>query len=312
MTPRIIAIGASVPKQEKKAATHAAKLGFDLKTLESKIGTDSLPVLEEGQDTSDMAVNAVRDVMTMGLKADCIDALILCTQNPDANGLPHTSAIVHGKLDLLTTCMCFDISLGCSGYVHGLAVARGLMESYGLRNVLLVTADPYSKIVDEDDAHTSLIFGDGACATWISTEQDERGLAIGAMKFFTNGKDGHNLMVMEDGLFHMNGREVFFFAAKVVPDQVQALLKDEALTTDDVSLFVFHQGSKYIVETISKRLGLSSEKVPSNINTYGNLVSSSIPMLLKDYLHNAAVETVVVSGFGVGLSAASMILSTKP
>ena len=308
MTAKILAIGGYTPGTTIRAADRAETLGFDTATLASKIGTDTLPVMADDTDTSDLAVGALQNLFdTSDLSLADVDGVILCTQNPDGAGLPHTSAIVHGKLGLPTQCMCFDISLGCSGYVHGLAVARGLMDSYGLKNVVLVTADPYSKVVDITDAHTSLIFGDGATATWIAVTQDA-GWIIGAMKYLTNGAGGQHLMVQPNGKLHMNGREVFFFAAKVVPDQVNGLLQDQNITADDVDLFLFHQGSKYILETITKKLRLTAAKVPSNIDQVGNLVSSSIPMLLKAHLEVSGPEKIVLSGFGVGLSAASMIL----
>lgn len=308
MTAKILAIGGYTPDTTLRAADRAETLGFDTATLASKIGTDTLPVMGDDTDTSDLAVGALQDLFAASdLSPADVDAVILCTQNPDGAGLPHTSAIVHGKLDLPTQCMCFDISLGCSGYVHGLAVARGLMDSYGLKNVVLVTADPYSKIVDITDAHTSLIFGDGATATWIADTQSA-GWTIGAMKYFTNGAGGQHLMVGPNGKLHMNGREVFFFAAKVVPDQVNNLLQDQNITNDDVDHFLFHQGSKYILETITKKLRLTADKVPSNMDQVGNLVSSSIPMLLKAHLDDSSAKKIIVSGFGVGLSAATMVL----
>lgn len=310
MSAKLAAIGAYVPDSSVSATERAKALEFDTATLDSKIGTVELPVMPSGLDTSDMAVAAVEDLLTRGLAAEDIDGLILCTQNPDGHGLPHTSAVVHGKLGLPRNCMCFDISLGCSGFVHGLAVARGLMESYGLRNVVLVTADPYSKVMDTNDAHTSLIFGDGACAAWVTSAESD-GWKIGPIRYMTDGKGGEHLMVRPDGQLYMNGREVFFFAAKAVPAQAQELIEDEGITTDDIDLYVFHQGSKYILETITKKLGVPAEKVPSNIARYGNLVSSSIPMLLKERLFDDAPARVLISGFGVGLSAATMLLERE-
>lgn len=312
MSVRIIAIASYIPKRHVRAKERAKDLEFNITTLNSKIGTERLPVKDDSEDTSDLAVKAVKNIIESGRSLDDIDGIILCTQNPDGHGLPHTSAIIHKKLNLKKKCMCFDISLGCSGFVHGLAIVKGIMESFGLKNMLLLTADPYSKIVNINDVHTSLIFGDGACATWITNDDkfSDRGLEIGEIEYYTDGSGGKNLEVNELSELYMNGREVFFFAAKVVPDQIRDLLSDASLEVKDIHTFIFHQGSKYIVETIAQKIGVEMNNVPLNINEYGNLVSSSIPMILKDYIGIADGQKIVISGFGVGLSAASMILES--
>jgi 3-oxoacyl-[acyl-carrier-protein] synthase-3 len=281
-----------------------AQFGVDDDFIRNKIGVDQVAIREEGQETSDLCVEAVRRLFaSTGLQRETVDALVVVTQNPDRS-MPHTSAIVHGKLDLAESCLCFDIALGCSGFVYGLAVLHSLMERLGRTHGLLVTADPYSKIVDRSDKNTSLLFGDAAAATLLTAQPR---LALQRFTFGTVGKSCESLTCV-DGRLCMNGRAIFEFAARYVPSDVSSLLEQEGLSTEDVDRFVFHQGSKYIVDTIRRRLRLDERKAPFRIQDYGNTVSSSIPIILEEELRNPESRRIVISGFGVGLSWSSALL----
>jgi 3-oxoacyl-[acyl-carrier-protein] synthase-3 len=227
---------------------------------------------------------------------------VLVTQNPDGQGLPHTSAILHGKLGLSPRCFAFDISLGCSGFVAGLAAIKGFMDVAGLKKGLLVTADPYSKVIDPEDRNTVLLFGDGAAATLIS---DTPVWEIGAFDCGTLGKSWEALVVRENGKLEMNGRAVFDFSAMQVPPSLAPALEANGMTVDDVDLAILHPGSKYIVDTVAKRAKLSN--VARGAENYGNTVSSSIPLLLEN-VSPEKVPRVLVSGFGVGLGWATTVL----
>ncbi|WP_208430433.1 ketoacyl-ACP synthase III [Methyloceanibacter sp. wino2] len=278
--------------------------------VRNKIGAVSLPIRAEGEETSDLAVAAVRKLFEKGLDPSAIDLLILCTQNPDGHGLPHTSAIVHGKLGLPETCAAFDISLGCSGYVYGLTVVDAMLRAGHARNAVLVTADPYSKIVDPDDRDTALLFGDAATASWIVPAEAGGGLdlQIGGARLSTMGKDGGALAVKPSGKLEMQGRAVFNFAAQTGTAQIRDLLDETGLELEDIDLFLLHQGSRYIVETIARRLGVPAGKVPLGITENGNTVSSSIPLMLEAGANQSA-RRILLCGFGVGLSCASMVLT---
>ena len=272
-----------------------------------KIGIAELSRLGEGEDTSDLAAAAVRKLFeNSGLRAEDVECLILITQNPDGGGLPHTSAVLHAKLGLPAACLVFDVSLGCSGYVQGLAIAKSLMEAQGLRHGLLVTADPYSKIVDMADRDTAMIFGDGAAATWMS---DSAVWDIGACDFGIDSASHRALEVNEDGRLFMNGRAVFNFAASEVPKSVARVLERSQLTMAEIDCVLLHQGSRFIVETIAKRIGAEG-KAPFCAAQYGNTVSSSIPTMLAENL-SADVSRLLLSGFGVGLSWATAILGRR-
>lgn len=303
----IRSIASYIPEGRIDNIAQAQAFGRDEGFVTTKLGTTTLSVKDEHEETSDLCVKAVENLLAKNpqLKRDDIQALIVITQNGDAEALPHTSAIAQHKLGLPTTTACFDLSLGCSGYVYGLYVAQGFMQATGMKNAVLVTADPYSKIMDREDRMTTLLFGDAATATWMS---DEPEWLLGASAFGGDG-GGAEYLVVRDGVFHMNGRQVFNFASLKIIPHMQAVLDQAALTFDDVQAICLHQGSGAIVDAIAKRLGDEhAHKVIKDMFGAGNTVSSSIPMLLEHYAHNPQWNNVLLSGFGVGLSWGSALL----
>lgn len=272
--------------------------------VREKIGMLRLARKEKAEETSDLAVAAARQLLAKdGLRAEEVECVVLVTQNPDAAGLPHTSAVVHRKLGLQKHCIAFDVSLGCSGYVQGLAVIKSLMEEQGLQNGLLLTADPYSKVVDMSDRDTALIFGDGATATWMS---DMPIWQVGPCDFGIDSASCEALKVDTSGQLTMNGRAVFNFAATEVPASVERVLERAKASIDDIDLVLLHQGSKFIVETIATRIGAEG-RTPFVATQYGNTISSSIPMILAEEVPDNA-NKLLLSGFGVGLAWATCIL----
>lgn len=302
----IEAIATYIPDRFIDNRTRMATFDVDEAFLEQKTGMLKVARRAEGEETSDMCCTAVeRLVAETGLDLQQVDCVVVCTQNPDACGLPHTSAIVHGKLGLSLDCAVFDISLGCSGYVYGLSIVRAFMESNGFERGLLITADPYSKVLDEDDKNTTLLFGDGATATLLSSTPRWK---IGKCVFGSDGSQNAAIAVQpETGKFAMNGRGVFNFTATVVPGNIEKTLTANGLAKADIGFFLLHQGSRYICTTLAKRLKVVGDKVPFHAAEYGNVVSSSVPMMLRDYLDTKA--PLLLSGFGVGLSWGSCVLT---
>jgi 3-oxoacyl-[acyl-carrier-protein] synthase-3 len=289
-----------------------SEFDIDERFLLDKIGVAQVSRKEADADTSTLAIAALRKLLATGFvdRGD-IDCLVVCTQNPDAGGIPHVSAIVHGELGLPESCACFDIGLGCSGYVYGLSIVCGFMQQNSLRNGVLVTADPYSKIVDPSDRNTALLFGDAATATLL----DAHGSWVpGKFAFFSRGSDRDALIVI-DGRLRMNGRAVFNFSATTVPEQIDGLLAACSIRKDEVDRYFLHQGSRFIVDTICRRMSLNPAQVPLGLESQGNTVSSSIPLLLASYVnadHAGNLDArYVLSGFGVGLSAATTILNRR-
>lgn len=303
----VAAIGTHVASERISNAPRAERFEYDPESLRTKIGISATARKGAGQETSDLCVLAFRDLaekLGERLSPETLDLIVVVTQHPDGHGLPHTASIVHGKLDLPKSCFAFDISLGCSGFVAALATVSGyLMATDGKRAVIL-TADPYSKSLSEDDKNTAMIFGDAATATLI-----EEGASWRIGKFDAGTKSSRALERDEGGVLRMNGRAVFDFCAMNVPNSVKRTLEANGLALADVDAFALHPGSKYIVDTVAKRIGIPApDALPCA--EFGNTVSSSIPLILAE-LDPDQSPTVLVSGFGVGLGWSTCVLSSE-
>ena len=287
---------------------NANALQFDIKpeALASKIGAQKLPVLDPATETSDMVASCVqRACKKAGFEPQSLQALVVVTQNGDAGEtIPHVSAIAHGKLGLPEDVLTFDIGLGCSGYVYGLVIVSGLMKQLGLSRAALVTADPYSRIIDSSDRATSLLFGDAAAATILDSSGCWR---IGHSILQTDGAKRDHIRTVSR-IFEMNGRQVFTFAATSVPQQIRRLIGEVGLTELDIDQYCIHQGSAAIVSAIASKFSAVSDRFPCEMTDTGNTVSSSIPLLLEARINDDSMNKMVLSGFGIGLSWGSMLI----
>jgi len=303
------AIASYVPGTAEYNAEKAERFSIAPGFIDDKLGIARVSRMAPGEDTGDLCERAFAALeKRTGLDRHAVDCIVVVTQNPHGGGLPHTSALLHGRLGLVESCASFDLSLGCSGYVYGLSVMGSFMRANGCARGLLFTADPYSKIIDADDRDTVLLFGDGASVTLLETAPDDAdGWRPARFRFMTRGADGDALCV-RDGRLTMKGRQVFNFSATAVPPLISAMLADAGVALEDVDRFLFHQGSKYIVDTLRQRMKLPEHKVPLKLYDQGNTVSSSIPLMLQDALDDAELWRIVLAGFGVGLSAASCLL----
>lgn len=285
----------------------AEKVGKDKAFFDHKIGFTSLCRKNEDHETSDLCTNAFEQLLKKcpSISRNDIDCLIVCTQNPDGFGLPHTSAIVQSKLGLTENVAAFDVSLGCSGFVYALDIIQSLMQAQNLKHGLLFTADPYSKIIDPEDINTDLLFGDAAAVTYVGEDPI---FVSRKSTFCTNGKLSHSIKVdAETRILSMLGNNVFKFAVSKVPPQIEKCLALNGMAKEDVDLYLLHQGSKYIVDNLITALNVDAQKVPFTAGEIGNTVSSSIPLMLEHFM-DTREKYILISGFGVGLSWATSIL----
>ena len=297
-------IGSYIPVSRISNYERREKFAIDAQFIEEKIGVKSVSRKGEEEETSDMCLAAFSDLVARsGLQPAEVEALVVVTQNPD-HPIPHTSAIVHGRLGLPETCACFDISLGCSGFVYGLSIITSFMAANGMKKGVLITADPYSKVVNPEDKNTALLFGDAAAATLIS---ETPRFVPGQFTFGTLGSE-YDKLIAREGELYMNGRAVFNFAAKTIPPDLEKMAARNGVPMAEIDRFLFHQGSKIIVETIARKLDVPLTKVPYAICDFGNSCASTIPLLILPELDNLDVKLAAMSGFGVGLSWASGLL----
>ena len=281
------------------------KFGLNKEFLTNKIGFTKLAKIDKKLQTSDLSIKSINKTFskypTLKNKLDCV---LLITQSPDLK-IPHTSAIIHDKLNLKKKCVVFDVSLGCSGYVHGLSIIKSFMEMNKFKNGILLTADPYSKIIDQKDKDTVMIFGDASSCTLISSENPV--YEIRSFDFGTEGALYEALKINNKGQLKMNGREILNFVINNVPNSVHNLLKKEKKKLKQIDSFIFHQGSKFVLDKLKEILNIEKNKLVYSSKNYGNTVSSSIPIILSNNKFLKS-DYIICSGFGVGLSWATTLL----
>ena len=308
MIDRTIGLGPSVLQlsdQRIDALDLAERLGRSRTFAQTRTGFVKLSRVSSAADSLEMGITAAQDLIRQtDVDLDKPGVLTVVTQNPPQYAIPHLSAVMHSRLTLPSHWSVFDIGLGCSGFVHALSIIKAFMKDRTLTNGIILTLDHYSTILQAEDVNTQLIFGDGATASLVTAEQPM--WFIGATDFRTNSSRTTALERPIGGSLRMDGRAVFDFGAKEVPASIRRVLEMEGLEDSDIDEFLLHQGSRYIVEALQKRLP-GSAVVRFGASEYGNLVSSSIPALLAAH----AVEIgnrVIASGFGVGLAVASVYL----
>lgn len=325
------AFASAIPSLRQTAEDIAAATGGDVTFIRDKVGVGERSVLapgETGVGLSAQAVNRLFDAHPE-LKT-ATDLLVTVTQTPDYR-IPHNSARLAYELGLPQTVASFDLSLGCSGYVYGLIVTQGFLAATGRKNAVLVTCDPYSRIIDPADRDTNSVFGDAATATWVSA--DDSGGRVLALDFGTDGAGWSAITIKGGGAvapfidtaggfpapeqagrdsarLHMAGRPVFNFVNSKVPESIRTCLDRAGLALGDIDYFALHQGSTYMLDAMTGRLGVPAQKVLKNMSRYGNTVSSTIPLLLEELEAEGQLrgKKIVMSGFGVGLSWATAVV----
>jgi 3-oxoacyl-[acyl-carrier-protein] synthase-3 len=259
-----------------------------------------------GGTTASLSVESGRRAIEMaGIDPLSIDALVLSTTTPDRT-VPATSARVQHELGL--SCGAFDINAACSGFVYGLATAHGLI-AMGANKVLLIGTDTLSRITDWTDRNTAILFADGSGAAVIEAVEGQ-----GEMLAWDIAADGslEPLLYAEIGGFlHMDGKEVFRRAVRIMVDSAQKSLANAGLTIEDIALIVPHQANTRIIKAACERLGAPLEKTAIVLHRTGNTSSASIPLALFDAVDAGRLQRgdlVMMVGFGAGMTAASSII----
>ena len=294
--------------------------------IEKKLGIVERHIAAENETAADLGVKAAQRLFAAGLcQPSDIDYLLFCTQSPDYF-LPTSACVIQDRLGLPQTVGALDFNLGCSGYIYGLSLAKGLIETDQARNILLVTADTYSKLLHPQDKSVRTLFGDGAAVTLVQAT-DLPQPAIGPFVMGTDGSGAKNLIVAAgafrkreatnqpvfdengnpqcDSCLHMNGGEIFTFTLETVPKVVNDLLAKAKLHMAEVDLFVFHQANKYMLDFLQTKCGIPESKFFVCLRNFGNTVSSTIPIALKHAANAGVLQTgnrVMLVGFGVGYS----------
>jgi 3-oxoacyl-[acyl-carrier-protein] synthase-3 len=303
---------------------------WSVEKIAEKTGIVNRHIAGKEEYVSDMAIAAARQLFAKHPSAgENIDFVLLCTQSPDYL-LPTTACIIQEKLGIPTKSGALDFNLGCSGYVYGLALAKGLIAGNIAKKILLLTADTYTKYIHDKDKSNKTIFGDAATATIIANE----GIAeIGEFELGSDGKGAENLIIKEGGskapvltfqeetdqygnvhspsCLYMNGPEIFTFTSRAVPGLVNETLVKNHLDMEQADLFIFHQANLYMLNHLRKKIKIPEDKFYVNFENTGNTVSSTIPIALAKAMEDRKItegNKVLLAGFGVGYSWGGTVL----
>lgn len=291
--------------------------------IANKVGIDKRHVVADDETSADLARKAAEKLFQDHPEIDreSVDFVLFCTQSPDYF-LPTSACILQDRLGLKKSCGALDFNLGCSGYVYGLSLAKGLVLGGIANNVLLLTGETYSKFLHPKDKGNRTIFGDAGSATLISTD----GFAeIGNFSLGTDGRGAENLMVKSGGMryrdkvddlrfeengnpissdyLYMNGSKIFNFTIDAVPPLIDDVLLKNKLAKEEVNGYVFHQANKFMINFLRKKLKIDQDKFYIHMKDVGNTVSNTIPIVLTEKKIEGVLKgNIILAGFGVGYS----------
>lgn len=304
---------------------------WDYIEFEKKVGITQRHIAAENETALDMAVKA-SNMLFEEIDKSTIDFVLFCTQSPDYF-LPTSACIIQDRLGLNTSCGALDYNLGCSGFIYGLSLAKGLLAGKIANNILLVVSETYNKHIHPSDKVNRAIFGDAAAATIV----DEDSFTIGEFVLGTNGKGFQELIVKNGGQrnrpitkadeyvygsgnitsddhLYMNGPEIFNFTLTTIPSLVSQTAEKNKLSIDEIDFFIFHQANEFMLNFLRTKAKIPKEKFCIDLSNTGNTVSATIPIALKNALSKNQVKKgakIMLVGFGVGLSWGATIITLK-
>jgi 3-oxoacyl-[acyl-carrier-protein] synthase-3 len=298
---------------------------WDVALIAEKTGIALRHIAAPNETASDLGVKACQKLFAEhNIDPKSIDFLLLCTQTPDYP-LPTTACLIQDRLGLSTRCGAMDFNLGCSGFVYGLSLAKGLIASGQAKRILLVTAETYSKYISPDDRSLRTIFSDAAAATLIESAED---LSLSGFEFGTDGSGADTLIVNDGGArcsdqaiqprhrkrwpsrLYMDGPSLMSFTIGAIPQLIRDMVAKAEINMSDIRLFLMHQATRKMLEHLQSALHVDDQRLPIRLSDRGNTVSSTLPILINDMRNEGKIEPGthnILVGFGVGWSWAGCI-----
>lgn len=313
---KFLGIGSAAPEKILSNLDLEKMIDTSDEWILSRTGIAERRIVEPEVATSDLAYEAsIKALEDASMDPEDIDGIVVGTITPDYI-FPSTACVLQSLLGA-NNAFAFDVLAGCSGFIYALHVAKGLIQSGGSKNLLVVGAETVSKIMNYEDRTTCILFGDGAGAAVITTT-DTPGIlssCLGANgdggKFLYMPAGGSRMPTSEETVkngshfLRMEGKEVFKEAVKALQSSTLEAIKQADITPDDIDLLIPHQANYRIIEAVRKRLELPEEKVFSNLDRYGNTSSASVPIALDEAVKSGRLkrgDTVVFSAFGAGFT----------
>lgn len=330
----ITAISACVPKK----IMHNSDLGYlipenEIEKVIKNVGIVEKRYADENTCASDLCYKAALKLFEDNhIDPATIDGLIFVTQTPDFK-VPATAPSLQHRLGLKQSCLTFDVTMACSGYVYGLSIAQAIVNQTGINKVLLLVGDTISKLISQRDKHTIPLFGDAGTATlvekgnfpdsYFSLNSDGNGADIMLIPYggcrLPSSPEGFIEETDEDGNvitghnIRMKGMDVFNFGIRVVGSDIKNLLTFCNMKTEDLDLLIFHQANRFMNDFFAKLLKIPKEKTPYSMSLYGNTSSASVPLTIVAEMYDETKypnrDKVLMSGFGAGLSWGTSLVS---
>ena len=298
---------------------------WQMEIIGKKTGIHQRHIAAENECSSDLGVAAAQKLFAEHrVDPDSIDFLLLCTQTPDYP-LPTTACLMQERLGLRNGIGALDFNLGCSGFVYGLSIADGLIQSGAASRILLITAETYSKFIHPTDRSLRTIFGDGAAATLISSSTQK---TLSGFEFGTDGSgantllvDSHGFRPEEDALkprgrkrwpsnIYMDGPSLISFTVEKIPTLVESVLAKTNHSLDQIDKLLFHQATFKMLDQLQEAIGVDEHRMPIRLKEVGNTVSSTLPILIHQLRQSQELtpgNLNLLVGFGVGLSWAGCV-----
>lgn len=334
---RMAGVSAAVPEHVVRTSDFDFFTKEEAEVFDNTVGIKNRHIAPDTMCASDMCQAAAEKLLAeLGWEKESIDVLLFESLTGDYR-TPPTSCILQDKLALSENCFCMDIPMGCCGCMYAITVAGNLLTTGNVKRALLLVGDTALRMGSMKDKSRVPLFGD--CGTAIALEYDETANDI-IVDFHTYGKGYEALMTPHSGFRHpvtpasfeyedfgngvvrapihtlINGMNVFSFAISRPPKSIEAFMADYNISRDtDIDYFLIHQANKMIVDRIVKKLKLPIDKVPYNLEEFGNLGGASIPSLMVTRIREELMKkevTLLMSSFGVGLSWGTMLIKTKP
>lgn len=302
MNAGIIGIGSYVPERVLTNFDLEKMVETSDEWIRTRTGIEERRIADEATETSDMAVRAAMAALDdAGIAAKDLDLILVATVTGDY-AWPAVANLVQDRIGA-TGAASMDLSAACAGFMYGMITAKQFIETGAYRYVLVIGAEKLSKITDWEDRNTAVLFGDGAGACVIGPVSDGKGIL--SFELGSDGSGARHLYQERGKYLYMNGREVFKFAVRQMPEAAVKVIEKAGVNKDDVDFLIPHQANIRIMEAARQRLGLAEEKMSQTVRRFGNTSSSSIPLALVEEVKNGKIKDgnlVVLVGFGGGLT----------
>jgi 3-oxoacyl-[acyl-carrier-protein] synthase III len=285
-----------------------------------RTGIHERRIAADGETTSDMALHAAKSALAHAkVDAQSIDLIVLATSTPD-NTFPASAVTVQAGLGI-THGAAFDLQAVCSGFVYGLATVDGMLRTGAFKRALVVGSETFSRILDWKDRTTCVLFGDGAGAVVLDSQElagtrEDRGILTSRLRSDGRHKeklyvDGGPSSTQTVGHLRMEGRDVFRYAVGAITDVIEAVFRDTGYNANDIDWFVPHQANKRIIDGAAHKLGIAPEKVVMTLDRHGNTSAASIPLALADAVTDRRIkrgDLILLEAMGGGFTWGATLL----